>query len=146
MYIVHSFRVQTILFIYYIQDIAHNFDNIFISVGFSRKLTDINMFMIKITQLSVTNNTDSFAFFLFFIFANYYCRGLSRSIIQTSRSLGHSRYFVLSLNYVKTFFLSSPHHSCPHIYKTKWQVLLFSFLYTCFVHFNNVIIVAKFKG
>lgn len=141
MCIVHSFHAQTILFIYYIHDIAHNFDNIFISVGFSHKLT---VFYDKNNPAECNEQHGFFLHFLSFFFANYYCRGLSRSIIQTSRSLGRSRYFVLSLNYVKTFFLSSPHRGCPRIYKTKWQVFLFSFLYTCFVHFNNVIIVAKF--
>jgi len=88
-------------------------------------------FMIKITQLSVTNNTD--------FFQRIIIVGVSRSIIQTSRSLGLPLLCPLS-KLCKNFFL------CPWLsaYKTKWQVFLFSFLYTCFVHFNNVIIVANF--
>lgn len=62
-----------LLLYYYIQDAAHNFDNIFISLGFFHKLT---VFYDKNNPAECNEQHGFFYYIYTFFFANYYCRGL----------------------------------------------------------------------
>lgn len=68
-------RANSITFIHYIQDVTHNnnFDNIFISLGFSHKLT---VFYDGNNPAECNEQHGFFYIRFFFFFSNYYCRGL----------------------------------------------------------------------
>jgi len=91
----YFFKTKKCYFMYHIQDVAHNFDNIFISLGFPHKLT---VFYDK-NNPAECNEQHGFLFFSRIIIV-----GISRSIIQTSRSLGLPLLCPLS-KLCKNFFL-----------------------------------------